>query len=164
MRVHAPCWCVCMCAQRIPATHAAPNFQRSCSGTSCVFHTHSIPWLPCFPASLQYLEWREKQYDQRTWVDVHGRDGSVLVKGALCYIASKSPANKNWLGSAPLEAIAAQVGAAFRGLRHAWPLLAAAGRGHRFVMGWCVLTGKACVSFIRDLMMPVTMPVTESLP
>ena len=60
----------------------------------------------------QYLEWREKQYDVRELVDVHSPCGEVLVRGALCYIATDSPANRNWLGPAPLPAIAAQVRAA----------------------------------------------------
>jgi hypothetical protein len=42
-------------------------------------------------------------------VDVLSRDGEVLVKGALCYIATDSAANVNWLGPAPLPDIAAQV-------------------------------------------------------
>jgi hypothetical protein len=56
---------------------------------------------------LSYLEWREKQYDVRLHVDVHDADGEVLVHGALVYIAS--PANSNYLGSADLRIIAAQI-------------------------------------------------------
>lgn len=39
---------------------------------------------------MQYLEWREKQYDLRVRVDVFGRESSAvpIVKGALTYIAS----------------------------------------------------------------------------
>ena len=56
--------------------------------------------------SLQYLEWREKQYDLRVRVDVFGRDSSEVptVKGALTYIASADRArNLNYAGgfSAP---------------------------------------------------------------
>eukprot|EP00198_Chlamydomonas_reinhardtii_P009000 XP_001698337.1 predicted protein [Chlamydomonas reinhardtii] len=58
-------------------------------------------------ATLAYLEWREKQYDVRHYVDVYGADGQLLVKGALVYIAS--PANSNYLGPAPLPAIATQI-------------------------------------------------------
>ncbi|KAG2454488.1 hypothetical protein HYH02_001506 [Chlamydomonas schloesseri] len=58
-------------------------------------------------AALAYLEWREKQYDVRHYVDVYGSDGQLLVRGALVYIAS--PANSNYLGPAPLPAIAAQI-------------------------------------------------------
>jgi hypothetical protein len=45
----------------------------------------------------------------RKFVDVISKTGEVLVTGALCYIATDSPANANWLGPAPLPAIAAQV-------------------------------------------------------
>ena len=51
--------------------------------------------------SLQYLEWREKQYDLRVRVDVFGRDSSEVptVKGALTYIASADCAkNPNYAG------------------------------------------------------------------
>ncbi len=59
----------------------------------------------------QYLEWREKQYDVREYVDVFVRDETIpAVKRALVYIASpNTAANVNWLGPAPLEAIAAQI-------------------------------------------------------
>ena len=50
---------------------------------------------------LQYLEWREKQYDLRVRVDVFGRDSSEVptVRGALTYIASADRAkNVNYAG------------------------------------------------------------------
>jgi len=88
-------------------------------------HTHRSPRSHLLPLSpqpncnhnhnhnrncdTQYLEWREKQYDVRALVDIHSKDGAIIVKDALCYIATDSPANVNWLGPAPLEAIAAQV-------------------------------------------------------
>lgn len=65
--------------------------------------------------TLKYLEWREKQYDERAEVDVWGPDPSsgkeaVLVEGALTYIAtSDKMRNANYLGPAPLEHIAKQV-------------------------------------------------------
>lgn len=62
----------------------------------------------------QYLEWREKQYDVRLRVDVYGRDpGPAVVKDALVYVATPNQAvNRNWLGPAPLELIAAQIATA----------------------------------------------------
>lgn len=51
--------------------------------------------------SMQYLEWREKQYDLRVRVDVFGRDSSEVptVRGALTYIASADRAkNLNYAG------------------------------------------------------------------
>lgn len=65
--------------------------------------------------TLKYLEWREKQYDERAEVDVWGPHPSsgkeaVLVEGALTYIAtSDKMRNANYLGPAPLEDIAKQV-------------------------------------------------------
>ena len=50
---------------------------------------------------MQYLEWREKQYDLRVRVDVFGRESSAmpLVKGALTYIASADRVkNLNYAG------------------------------------------------------------------
>ncbi|EFJ51433.1 hypothetical protein VOLCADRAFT_46802, partial [Volvox carteri f. nagariensis] len=58
-------------------------------------------------AALSYLEWREKEYDVRKLVDVYGKDGEVLVRGALVYIAS--PNNRNYLGPADPRVIAAQI-------------------------------------------------------
>jgi cation transport regulator ChaC len=61
-------------------------------------------------ATLAYLEWREKQYDLRATVDVYARDSSAAPLKALSYIATAdSGANPNYLGPAPLEAIAAQI-------------------------------------------------------
>ena len=51
--------------------------------------------------SMQYLEWREKQYDLRVRVDVFGRDSSEVptVRGALTYIASADRTkNLNYAG------------------------------------------------------------------
>jgi hypothetical protein len=70
--------------------------------------------------TLQYLEWREKQYDQRVHADVYTRSSSSssssstvpAVKGALVYIATDGPQNVNWLGQAPLQDIARQAAAA----------------------------------------------------
>ncbi|GLI59733.1 hypothetical protein VaNZ11_001680, partial [Volvox africanus] len=58
-------------------------------------------------ATLSYLEWREKQYDVRQLVDVYDAHGGILVRGALVYIAS--PANRNYLGPADTQIIAAQI-------------------------------------------------------
>eukprot|EP00879_Flechtneria_rotunda_P006895 GHRR01007241.1.p1 GENE.GHRR01007241.1~~GHRR01007241.1.p1 ORF type:complete len:225 (+),score=58.57 GHRR01007241.1:959-1633(+) len=61
--------------------------------------------------TIKYLEWREKQYDIRTHCDIFTPDSPdvPVVKGALLYIASNSPKNINWLGPAPLQAIAEQI-------------------------------------------------------
>ena len=61
---------------------------------------------------LHYLEWREKQYDQRAKVDVWARaeDATPVLQGALVYIASDdAEANVNYAGPAALEDIAAQI-------------------------------------------------------
>jgi hypothetical protein len=60
--------------------------------------------------TLQYLEWREKQYDKRVHVDIHDSAGTAVVRGALVYLATDGPQNVNWLGPAPLQDIARQVG------------------------------------------------------
>jgi cation transport protein ChaC len=60
--------------------------------------------------TLQYLEWREKQYDKRVHVDIHNSAGTAVVRGALVYLATDGPQNVNWLGPAPLQDIARQVG------------------------------------------------------
>ena len=53
------------------------------------------------------LEYREKQYDRREYLDVFVPGSSTpACAGALTYIASDSPANVNWLGPAPMEALA----------------------------------------------------------
>lgn len=45
--------------------------------------------------TLQYLEWREKQYDLRLSLDVHCRHTHVpLVRGALVYVATPD----RWVG------------------------------------------------------------------
>ncbi len=60
--------------------------------------------------TLAYLEHREKQYDKRVYVDIHNSSGTAVVKGALVYLATDGPQNVNWLGPAPLQDIAKQVG------------------------------------------------------
>ncbi|GFR49383.1 hypothetical protein Agub_g11434, partial [Astrephomene gubernaculifera] len=57
--------------------------------------------------TLSYLEWREKEYDVRQYVDICRADGSVAIRGALVYIAS--PSNRNYLGPADLGDIAVQI-------------------------------------------------------
>ena len=62
--------------------------------------------------SLQYLEWREKQYDLRVHLDVFSGASSTVpvITNALTYIATSNPAaNQNWLGPASPEAIAQQI-------------------------------------------------------
>eukprot|EP01026_Neomeris_dumetosa_P049430 TRINITY_DN43082_c0_g1_i3.p1 TRINITY_DN43082_c0_g1~~TRINITY_DN43082_c0_g1_i3.p1 ORF type:complete len:226 (+),score=26.17 TRINITY_DN43082_c0_g1_i3:97-678(+) len=62
--------------------------------------------------SLKYLEWREKQYDLRTYVDVYTDQNSnvAVIKGALTYIATNDKQkNQNYLGYASEEEIAQQI-------------------------------------------------------
>lgn len=62
--------------------------------------------------TLRYLEWREKQYDHREYVDVFAQpeDETPVLEDALCYIAtSNAEANPNYLGPAELDDIARQV-------------------------------------------------------
>mmetsp|Transcript_1880 Transcript_1880/g.2773 ORF Transcript_1880/g.2773 Transcript_1880/m.2773 type:complete len:201 (-) Transcript_1880:1402-2004(-) len=70
--------------------------------------------------TLEYLEWREKQYDLRALVDVYstkervgdaglGVDG-IILKNVLVYIATPDiTKNVNYLGPASLEALAQQI-------------------------------------------------------
>lgn len=58
-------------------------------------------------AALQYLEWREKQYDERVRLDLYDKNGQVVVQQALVYIAS--PRNANYLGPAELPTVAKQI-------------------------------------------------------
>lgn len=64
--------------------------------------------------ALQYLEWREKQYDKRVRVDIFTKDSAdvPVVAGALVYLATDGPQNVNYLGPATLQDIAQQVAAA----------------------------------------------------
>lgn len=68
--------------------------------------------------TLEYLEYREKQYDSREKMDVYSHDGQILVKDALVYIATdNTETNPNWLGppsntGSDLEAIAHQIATA----------------------------------------------------
>jgi len=64
---------------------------------------------------MKELEWREKQYDQRAYVDVFtaADEHSPVVPGALTFIATPdTTANPNYLGPAPLEDIAQQIATA----------------------------------------------------
>jgi cation transport regulator ChaC len=61
--------------------------------------------------TIAYLEWREKQYDVRQLCHVYTADSpeQPVLQDVLVYIATDSPANVNWLGPAPLPAIARQI-------------------------------------------------------
>jgi hypothetical protein len=61
--------------------------------------------------TIAYLEWREKQYDVRRLCHVYTADSQEqpVLQDVLVYIATESPANVNWLGPAPLPAIAQQI-------------------------------------------------------
>mmetsp|Transcript_31998 Transcript_31998/g.57291 ORF Transcript_31998/g.57291 Transcript_31998/m.57291 type:complete len:188 (-) Transcript_31998:110-673(-) len=60
---------------------------------------------------MKELEWREKQYDHRAYVDVFtDSEERPTVPGALTFIATPDTlANPNYLGPAPLDAIARQI-------------------------------------------------------
>ena len=65
-------------------------------------------------ATLEYLEWREKQYDRRAYVRLYDGEGEgaelVIDNELLCYVATNSPRNPNFLGPPEsLEALASQV-------------------------------------------------------
>lgn len=65
--------------------------------------------------TLRYLEWREKEYDQRLRVDVFESDGArePAVRDALLYLASSDrTTNPNWVGEEPTDAIAEIVASA----------------------------------------------------
>eukprot|EP01025_Chloroclados_australasicus_P036189 TRINITY_DN3681_c0_g1_i2.p1 TRINITY_DN3681_c0_g1~~TRINITY_DN3681_c0_g1_i2.p1 ORF type:complete len:192 (-),score=22.70 TRINITY_DN3681_c0_g1_i2:253-828(-) len=62
--------------------------------------------------TLKYLEWREKQYDLRAYVDVYGKDDdhNPIIKEALTFIATNNvEKNVNYLGYASEEEIARQI-------------------------------------------------------
>ena len=64
--------------------------------------------------TLQYLEWREKQYDRREYVTLYYspviRGARPVLENALCYIATDdTEKNPNYLGPASLHEIATQV-------------------------------------------------------
>ncbi|WIA15112.1 hypothetical protein OEZ85_001803 [Tetradesmus obliquus] len=61
--------------------------------------------------TIAYLEWREKQYDVRRLCHMYTADSpdQPVLQDVMVYIATQSPANVNWLGPAPLPAIAQQI-------------------------------------------------------
>ncbi|XP_020580312.1 gamma-glutamylcyclotransferase 2-3-like isoform X2 [Phalaenopsis equestris] len=62
--------------------------------------------------ALSYLEVREKQYDQKVYVDLFTDSSSPTpaVSGVMVYVASPdTKANTNYLGPAPIEDIAKQI-------------------------------------------------------
>lgn len=63
-------------------------------------------------AAVEHLEVREKQYDQKVYVDLFTdlKDSSPAVSGVLVYIGSPDKKrNKNYLGPASLEELAKQI-------------------------------------------------------
>ena len=80
-----------------------PKPGAKCFGTC--FILDGLP-APTIDTILHQLEIREKQYDQRAFLDVYHPDGSLAFPRALTYIATCSPANQNWLGPAPLDEVA----------------------------------------------------------
>lgn len=65
--------------------------------------------------TLKYLEWREKQYDHREYVDVYAavEDEEPVLREVLCYIATdNTEANPNYLGPASMEDLAVQIAGA----------------------------------------------------
>jgi cation transport regulator ChaC len=66
--------------------------------------------------TLQYLEWREKQYDHRAYVRLYEaprEDAEVLLDTALCYVAtSDTEKNPNYLGPASVDELAKQIATA----------------------------------------------------
>lgn len=62
--------------------------------------------------ALSYLEVREKEYDQKAYLDFYFDEDSTepAISGVLVYIASADKKlNKNYLGPAPLEMMAHQI-------------------------------------------------------
>ncbi|CAO2834497.1 unnamed protein product [Amaranthus hypochondriacus] len=62
--------------------------------------------------AITYLEVREKQYDQKVYLDFYteSTDLSPTVSSVLVYVASSdTKLNQNYLGPAPLEEIAEQI-------------------------------------------------------
>ncbi|KAL9229127.1 hypothetical protein vseg_004629 [Gypsophila vaccaria] len=62
--------------------------------------------------AITYLEVREKQYDQKVYVDFYTEvgDPTPALTGVLVYVGSSDKKrNENYLGPAPLEEIAEQI-------------------------------------------------------
>ena len=71
-----------------------------------------LPHVYSLAMPMQYLEWREAQYDLRVHLDVYGSvsDTKPIICNALTYIATPNrAANTNWLGRAPFEIIGRQI-------------------------------------------------------
>jgi len=59
---------------------------------------------------IEYLEYREKEYDARLYMDLFSTAHSLAVKDALVYIAT--PESEQYLGIASLDALAKQIATA----------------------------------------------------
>eukprot|EP00268_Persea_americana_P015923 TRINITY_DN17528_c0_g1_i2.p1 TRINITY_DN17528_c0_g1~~TRINITY_DN17528_c0_g1_i2.p1 ORF type:complete len:114 (+),score=21.60 TRINITY_DN17528_c0_g1_i2:578-919(+) len=62
--------------------------------------------------ALSYLEVREKQYDEKAYLDFYTEPASLspAVSGVMVYIASPDKnLNRNYLGPTPLEEMARQI-------------------------------------------------------
>eukprot|EP00884_Botryococcus_braunii_P006909 jgi/Botrbrau1/16219/Bobra.0066s0005.2 len=117
--------CLCNCRRVFWQGSTDHRGTQAAPGRTVTLHPDqsSVTWGVAFqldgsPAeqqeTLKYLEWREKQYDVRQYVDVFGQESDApIVRGALVYIATPNvQVNMNWLGPAPLEKIAAQIATA----------------------------------------------------
>lgn len=105
---------LCMVAQNCSSLLAGPH------QLACCCHATPLQWGVAYrlagseeqqQQTIAYLEWREKQYDVRRLCHVYTADSpdQPVLQDVLVYLATESPANVNWLGPAPLPAIAQQI-------------------------------------------------------